>query len=257
MEKITLTAQVREKAGKGVARGLRRDAQVPAILYSHGKSTPISMGNKAISTILNTEGGKHALLNLTLEGGKEAAERMALIKDYQIDPISGRLIHIDLMEVAMDEKVKVQISVHLTGNAIGVKEGGILQYGLHQVEVECLPQQIPSHIDVNITEVKVNESLHVRDIQAPEGVKILNDPDSTIVTIQPPVSEAKLEAMLAAAPTAEAGEPEVVGKKKEGEAEAAAPAAGAKGKEAPAKEAAPKAGAPKAAAAAPKAAPKK
>lgn len=245
MEKITLTAQVREKAGKGIARGLRRDAQVPAVLYSHGKSMPISMGNKAISTILNTEGGKHALLNLTLEGGKEAAERMALIKDYQIDPISGKLIHIDLMEVAMDEKVKVQISVHLTGNAIGVKEGGILQYGLHQVEVECLPQQIPSHLDVNITAVKVNESLHVRDIQAPEGVKILNDPDATIVTIQPPVSEAKLEAMLSAAPSAEAGEPEVVSKKKEGEAEAAAPAAGAKGKEgskeaAPKKDAAPK-----------------
>jgi large subunit ribosomal protein L25 len=105
--------------------------------------------------------------------------------------------------------------------------------------VECLPQQIPSHLDVNITEVKVNESLHVRDIKAPEGVKILNDPDATIVTIQPPISAEKLEAMLSAAPAAEAGEPEVLGKKKEAEAEAA-PAAGAKGKEAPAKEAAPK-----------------
>jgi large subunit ribosomal protein L25 len=254
MEKIALTAQVREKAGKGVARELRRNAQIPAVLYSHGKSMPISMGNKEITTILNAEGGKHALLNLTLQGTKEAAERMALIKDYELDPITGKLMHIDLMEVAMDEKVKVQVAIHLTGSAIGVKEGGILQYGLHQVEIECLPQQIPSHFDVDIAAVKVNESLHVRDIQTPEGVKILNDADATIMTIQPPVSEAKLESMLATgAPAAAAeGEPELVKKpKKEGEAAAAGDA---KGKEAaPAKGAAPaKAAAPAAKAAAPK-----
>lgn len=240
MEKITLTAQVREKAGKGVARELRRNARIPAVLYSHGKSMPISMGTKEVATILNTEGGKHALLTLTLEGAKEAA-RMALIKDYELDPITNKLMHIDLMEVAMDEKVKVQIAIHLTGNCIGVKEGGILQYGLHQVEIECFPQQIPSHFDVNIAAVKVNESLHVRDIQTPEGVKILNDADATIMTVQPPVSDAKLESMLASgAPAAGEGEPEVVKKaKKEGEAAAgdakAAPAKGAT----PAKTAAP------------------
>jgi len=241
MEKITLTAQVREKAGKGVARELRRNARIPAVLYSHGKSMPISMGTKEVATILNTEGGKHALLTLTLQGTKEAAERMALIKDYELDPITNKLMHIDLMEVAMDEKVKVQVAIHLTGNAIGVKEGGILQYGLHQVDIECFPQQIPSHFDVNIAAVKVNESLHVRDILAPEGVKILSDADATIVTIQPPVSEAKLESMLGAGAPAAAGEgePELVKKpKKEGEADAkAAPAA--KGGAAPAKAAAP------------------
>ena len=239
MEKITLTAQVREKAGKGVARELRRNARIPAVLYSHGKSMPISMGTKEVATILNTEGGKHALLTLTLEGTKEAAERMALIKDYELDPITNKLMHIDLMEVAMDEKVKVHVAVHLTGNCIGVKEGGILQYGLHQVEIECFPQQIPSHFDVNIAAVRVNESLHVQDIQTPEGVKILNDADATIMTVQAPVSDAKLESMLATGAPAAAGEgePEVVKKaKKEGEADAkAAPAKGA----APAKAAAP------------------
>ena len=146
---------------------------------------------------------------------------MALIKDYELDPITNKLMHIDLMEVAMDEKVKVQVAIHLTGNAIGVKEGGILQYGLHQVDIECFPQQIPSHFDVDIAAVKVNDSLHVRDITAPEGVKILNDADATIVTIQPPVSEAKLESMLGTGAPAAAGEgePELVKKpKKEGEA---------------------------------------
>jgi large subunit ribosomal protein L25 len=241
MEKIALTAQVREKAGKGPARELRRNARIPAVLYSHGKSMPLSMATKEVATILNTEGGKHALLTLTLEGTKEAAERMALIKDYELDPISNKLMHIDLMEVAMDEKVKVQVAIHLVGNAIGVKEGGILQYGLHQVDIECFPQQIPSHFDVNIAAVKVNESLHVRDIVAPEGVKILNDADATIVTIQPPVSDAKLESMLGTGAPAAAGEgePELVKKpKKEGEADAKA-AAPAKGGAAPAKAAAP------------------
>lgn len=248
MEKIALTAQVREKAGKGVARSLRRNEKVPAVLYSHGKSMPISMGNKDIKKILNTEGGEHALISLKLEGAKDGGDRMALIKDYQMDPVNGALIHIDLMEVAMNEKVKIPVAVHIVGNSIGVKEGGIFQYGLRQLEVECLPNQIPDSIEVDITALKVNESLHVRDIKVPTGVRILTEADATVATIQPPISDAKLEAMLAAAPAAatEGAEPELVKKPKK-EGEAAAPAAEAKGKEAapkegaaPKKEAAPK-----------------
>ena len=201
MEKIALTAQVREKVGKGVARGLRRDQRVPAVLYSHGKSTPISMGNKDVTKVLNTEGGEHALINLKLEGTKEKAEKLALIKDYQIDPISGKLIHLDLMEVAMNEKVKIDVAVQIVGAAVGVKEGGIFQYGLRQLEIECLPSQIPGSIEIDISNLKVNESIHVRDIKAPEGVRILADPDATVATIQPPISDAKLEAMLTANPS--------------------------------------------------------
>jgi len=251
MERVALTALVREKAGKGVARGLRREQRVPAVLYSHGKSMPISMVSKDVTKVLNSEGGEHALINLKLEGAKGAGEHMALIKDYQVDPLNGALIHLDLMEVAMNEKVKIPVAVHITGGSIGVKEGGIFQYGLRSLDVECLPTQIPDSIEVDITNLKINESLHVRDIAAPAGVRILTDGDATVATIQPPISAEKLEAMLSAAPAAEAGEPEVVGKKKEAEAEAAAaPAAGAKGKEAaapaakeaaaPKKEAAPK-----------------
>jgi large subunit ribosomal protein L25 len=232
MEKIALTAQIREKAGKGVARGLRRMERVPAVLYSHGKSTPISMGNKDVTRILNAEGGEHALITLKLEGAKEAADRMALIKDYQVDPISGRLIHVDLMEVAMNEKVKISVAVHIVGNSIGVKEGGIFQYGQRSLEVECLPSAIPDSIEVDITALKVNESLHVRHITVKEGIKVLTDPDATVATIQPPISDAKLEAMLTATPAAvtEGGEPELVKKpKKEGEAAAPAEAKGAAG----------------------------
>jgi len=205
------------------------------------------MVSKDVTKVLKTEGGEHALINLKLEGAKDAGERMALIKDYQVDPLNGALLHLDLMEVAMNEKVKIQVAVHIVGSAIGVKEGGIFQYGQRTLEVECLPAQIPDSIEVSIANLKINESLHVRDIKAPEGVRILTDGDSTVATIQPPISAEKLEAMLAAAPSAEAGEPEVVGKKKEGEGEAAAaPAAGAKGKEAaPAKEGAKKEAAPK------------
>jgi len=248
MEKIALTAQVREKVGKGVARGLRRNQMVPAVLYSHGKSTPISMANKDVTKVLNTEGGEHALINLKLEGGAGAGEKLALIKDYSVDPISGKLIHLDLMEVAMNEKVKIQIAVHIVGSSIGVKEGGIFQYGQRNLDIECLPNQIPDFIQVDITNLKVNESLHVRDVKAPEGVRILTDGDATVATIQPPISDAKLEAMLTATPAvAETGEPELVAKpKKEGEAAAAAPAAGAKGKEGAKEAAAPKKeGAPK------------
>lgn len=234
MEKIALTARVREKTGKGVARGLRRNAAIPAVLYSHGKSTPISIGSKDITKVLSTEGGEHALINLTLEGS-DARERMALIKDYQVDPIRGAIMHVDLMEVAMTEKVRVSVAIHVTGTAPGVKEGGILQLALREVEVECLPNQIPDFIEVNVSALKVNDSLHVRDIKAPDGVRILDEPDATVVTIQPPISDAKLEQMLSAAPPAEAGEPEVVKKPKK-EAEAAT-AEGKEQKAASAKEA--------------------
>jgi large subunit ribosomal protein L25 len=234
MEKIALTAQVREKAGKGVARGLRRNARVPAVLYSHGKSTPISMVNKDVTKILNVEGGEHALINLKLEGGQGAADKLALIKDYQIDPRNGSLVHVDLMEVAMDEKVRIQVAVHITGSAAGVKEGGIFQYGQRSLEIECLPNQIPDFIEVDISALKVNESLHVRSIKAPEGVRILTEGDATVATIQPPISDAKLEAMLTAtAPVAaaEGGEPELVKKAKGKEGEEAAAPVAAKGKE--------------------------
>jgi large subunit ribosomal protein L25 len=233
MERVALTAQIREQAGKGIARGLRREKRIPAVLYSHGKSMPIAMLNKDVTKVLSKEGGEHALINLTIEGGVEAGERMALIKDYQVDHLTGALIHLDLLEVAMNEKVKVSVAVHLVGSAAGVKEGGIVQYGMRQLEIECLPNEIPDFIEANISDLKVNESLHIRDITVPDGVRILSDGESTLATIQPPISAEKLEAMLAAAPAAEGGEPEVVSKKKEGEA-AAAPAA------APAKEAAAK-----------------
>jgi large subunit ribosomal protein L25 len=250
MEKIELTAQIREKAGKGVARSLRRNQMVPAVLYSHGKSMSIAMGNKEVTKVLNTEGGEHALITLKLDGAKDKSERMALIKDYQVDPIKGALIHVDLMEVAMNEKVKIPVAVHIVGSAVGVKEGGIFQYGLRSLDVECLPNQIPDSIEVDISALKVNESIHVRDIKVAAGIRILTDGDATVATIQPPISAEKLEAMLTATPAAAAeGEPELVKKPK---AEAAAPAAETKG--GAAKEAAPK---KEAAAAAPKAAPKK
>lgn len=218
MEKIALTAETRERTGKGVARSLRRSAKIPAVLYSHGASTPIALGLKDIKRVFAVEGGEHALINLTLKGSDGSAEKMALIKDYQLDPIQGEILHLDLQEVAMNEKVRVSVAVHLTGTAAGVKEGGILQLEHREFEVECLPGQIPDVINVDISALKVNESLHVRDIKAPEGVRILDDPDATVVTVQPPISDAKLEEMLSAAPPAEEGEPELVKKPKKEEA---------------------------------------
>jgi len=232
MERVALKAEIREQAGKGVARSLRRAERIPAVLYGHGNNQPISVVSRDVKKILNTEGGEHAVINLTLEGGTGAGEKLALIKDYQVDPRSGDLMHLDLMEVAMDEKVRVEVAIHLTGACIGVKEGGILQNSLRSVEVECLPTQIPDFFEVDIANLKVNESVHVRDMQAAEGVRILTDGDATVVTIQPPISAEKLESMLTATPTVTEGEPELVKKKKEGEAAAAAPAAEAKAKEA-------------------------
>ena len=239
MEKFALTAQIRQKTGKGVARSLRRNDMVPAVLYARVNQPRLPWAIRTLRRCLIPKAVNMRSL-ISSSSGSDGADRMALIKDYEVDPISGKLIHVDLMEVALNEKVKIPVAVHITGASIGVKEGGIFQYGIRQLEIECLPNQIPDSIEVNISALKVNESLHVRDIKLAEGIRILTDPDATVATIQPPISDAKLEAMLTATPAAvtEGGEPELVKKPKK-EGEAAAPAAEAKGKEgAPAKEAA-------------------
>ena len=123
---------------------------VPAVLYSHGKSMPIAMGNKEVTKILNTEGGEHALINLKLEGAKDKADRMALIKDYQVDPINGALIHLDLMEVAMNEKVRIPVGRAHHGQRHRREGRRHLPVRPAQLEIECLPNQIPDAIEVNI-----------------------------------------------------------------------------------------------------------
>ena len=210
MEKVVLNAEKRSAAGKGVARSLRRKGIVPAVLYRGGASMPIEINEKELTKFIRSTAGEQVMVNLTFSDGES---KLALMKDYQLDPIKGGLIHTDFFEVSLSEEVKVTVHVTMKGEAIGVKrDGGILQYGTRDIEIQCLPDRMPGHIEVDVSGLETGKSIHVGDLVLGEGIKILTDPGELIVTVTAPAVEE-------AAPAAgEAAEPEVIKKGKKEEA---------------------------------------
>ena len=220
----------RAVVGKGVARTLRREGKIPGILYGQGECLALTMEPGEIRKVLHSEAGSNTLLNLNIAGDGPTMKRTAMLRDYQVDPITGTILHADLFEVAMDRPVRVRVPVAATeGIPVGVAEGGILQHNVRDLHIECLPSQIPASIVVDPTSLKINQGIHVKEITLPPGIKILDDPEMMVISIAAPISEAKLEALLATAPAGEGPvEPEVIGKGKEEEVTEEAAAAAAK-----------------------------
>lgn len=213
MERITINAEKRKEFGKGAARNLRRKNMIPAILYRGGDSLPVKFSQKELAQFINTTAGEQVMVTLQFADGES---KLALVKDYQLDPIKGELLHADFFEVSLTEEIKVTVHIAAVGEPIGVKrDGGILQYLLRKIEVECLPDRIPGHIKIDISGLEIGQSLHVSDLKLGEGIKVLTDPDEVIVNIIAPVVEEVAPVEVAAAP--EVAEPEVIkkGKKEE------------------------------------------
>jgi len=230
MESI-LEAVERTSRGKNEARRLRAAGKVPAVVYGDkdGGRT-IAVDPKTLSRILRTELGANTLIQLKLDGG---GDTRVLVKEYQIDPVTHQLLHADFYRVAMDKVIRVTVSVVPRGEPKGVKQqGGVLDIVHRQIELECLPADIPQHIEVDVTEMMVGMNVRVRDVATNAKWKALSDPDMMLLhVIIPKVEEVAVtpEAAAAAAGAAPA-EPEVIkkGKKEEEGEEAAAPAAAAK-----------------------------
>jgi len=215
MERITLNVQKREEKGKGAARSLRRGAMIPAVLYRGGGSLPIKIPKKEMAQFINTTAGNQVMVNLHFADGEN---KLALIKDYQVDPTKRELLHADFFEVSLTEKVRVSVHVTTTGEPIGVKrDKGILQNLLREIEVECLPDKIPGQIKIDISGLEIGQSFHVGDVNLGEDVKILTDSTEVLANIIAPLVE-EVAPVEVAAP--EVAEPEVIKKgKKEEEAE--------------------------------------
>lgn len=215
MERITLAVQKRERKGKGAARSLRRANMIPAILYRGGGSLPIQIPKKDVTRFINSTAGEQVMVNLQFPEGDN---KLALMKDYQVDPTRREMLHVDFFEVLLTEKVRVGVHILITGEPIGVKrDKGILQNLLREVEVECLPDNIPGHIKVDVSGLEIGQSFHVGDLNLGEDVKILTDASEVIANVIAPLVE---EAAPAEAVEAAVTEPEVIKKgKKEEEAE--------------------------------------
>ena len=213
MAEVTLEVSKRETTGKEIAKKLRRDGKVPAVVYGgHRDPVAITVDRKSVSELIQkSEHGIRSVFLLKMAGTDQ--QRHAMIKEVTIDPISRRMTHIDFVRVIMDEKVKVTVPVHLNGTAIGVKEGGLLDWQVRELHVECLPNAIPDSIEVDVAPLGGHDYLRVKDLTAPEGSKILDDPERVVVG----VTQARAEVADAAAEGA--AEPEVIKKGKTDEDE--------------------------------------
>ena len=218
MEEIKLDIEMRAETGKQSAKHYRNTSKIPAILYGHKeKNVNVLVDEQSLETIFRYH-GQNVMVSLKIEGEKKSEN--AIIRDVQINPLTQRIIHIDLQRISMKENIHIQVSVHLIGSPIGVRtEGGILDLIIHSIDIECTPKDIPDFIEVDITELKIGDSIHVRDISFDKG-KILTDEKRTIVTILPPkvVIEPTVEALEEVfEEEGERAEPEVIGQKKEEE----------------------------------------
>ncbi|MEW6358887.1 MAG: 50S ribosomal protein L25 [Planctomycetota bacterium] len=215
-----IVTEPREAKGSAAARRLRREGKVPGVLYGHKEATiAIMLPERELSHVIRS-GAR--MLDIKV-GGK--AEK-ALIKEVQYDPISLDLLHIDLARVAMDETVVVEVPIETSGTPKGAADGGVLDLLLKNLEIECLPADIPTEIKVKVAELGIDESILVKDLVLPPGVKVSGDvnPEAIVVAVHPPRKEEEVVAAAAAAPeeAEAAAEPEVIGEKEREERAAAA-----------------------------------
>jgi large subunit ribosomal protein L25 len=212
------------KFNKNAARRVRVSGKIPAVVYGAGKeSVAVSVDPKVITKILHSDSGHNTIFDLDVTG---AAIAKAMIVDWQREPIKGALLHIDLKRIAMDKAMTVSVPIQLIGVPVGVKsQGGILEHVLREVEIECLPSDIPSHLDVDVSNLEMNQAIHVSDLPHSGSIKYLTDEGLTVAHVSAIREELpEPEAVDAAATPAE---PEVA-KKGKGDEAAAAPAADAK-----------------------------
>jgi large subunit ribosomal protein L25 len=231
MADIVVAAESRTDTGKNVNRRLRTRGLIPGVLYGAKKeAVPVAVSPKEITSILRSKTGENTLFELEIAGSR----RKVILKEFQVEPVKGSLLHADFYEVALDKAIEVKVHIEVTGVPVGVKvEGGLLDFVTRELEIECLPADIPEKITVDVSELGMNQSIRVSDIKVPDKVKMLSEPDLVVVHVVPPRAE---EEVAAPAPVegevaAEgAAEPEVIkkGKAVEEGAAAAAPEAAEK-----------------------------
>jgi large subunit ribosomal protein L25 len=193
METVEITIERRVDHGKGPARRLRALGKVPAVLYGPRRTTtPVAVRAEEFERKLTHLEGAHLIRLVNADGNDpDLHERMVLVRDMQLHPVSGRALHADFYEVDLTERLTVAVTLHLVGKPVGVVNGGILQPILREVEVECLPTEIPDFIEVDVSGLNIHDAVHVGQLTLPTGVALVGDPTRTAVTVLPPSVETK------------------------------------------------------------------
>jgi len=229
MEEIILEAELRETSGRASSKDLKESGYLPAVVYSHGKDAlSVKVSRGALLKLVHQHRIESVIINLKIKDDKKAKGRPCLVKEIQYHPVREEIIHVDFNEISLTDAIKVNVPIQVKGEAIGVKqEGGSLEHLLWEIEVECLPTNIPKDIQVDITALKMGDAIHVKDIVFPQGVKPLTDQGAIVLHVAAPMKE---EAPAEAIEGDTSKEPEVIKEKKEVPGEAA-PAESVKEKE--------------------------
>ncbi len=216
MDEITLDVQIRSKIGSRSVKVLRKENFVPAIVYGGKKRGPtsIKVDCGAYERIMRLHQGQSVVFHLNvLEGEKKLRDYSAIVKEEQREPVSDDLLHIDFHRISLTEEIEVKVPINVKGEAVGVKEGGgSVDHAMWELDVVCLPTNIPEKIEIDVTELNIGDAIHVKDITLPEGVATKHDPEAILVSVVPPMKEVEVPEE-----GEEEGEPEVIGEKKEGE----------------------------------------
>lgn len=221
MEEIILNAEVREGVGRGKVNSLRLKKFVPAVVYKEGKdSQSIQVPSSEFIKLVHHHRIENAIISLKIKDDKKKTPRLCLVKEIQYHPVHGDVLHVDFNEISLTKTIKIKVPVEVKGEAPGVKQdGGSLERVLWEIEIECLPTEIPSEIEVDVSSLKIGDAVHIKDIKFPAGAKVLAEQDATVLHVVAPMKE---EVPVEAEEGAEKKEPEVIKEKKEVPGEGAA-----------------------------------
>ena len=215
-ERTKLIVTQRERTGSRETRRLRKEGIVPGVLYGTGEPVAIAVAERELRRALTGAGGLHSILDVEIDGvGKT---HPSILKDYQLDNVRGGVTHVDLQEVRLDRAITASVTVTLVGgeNSPGVREGGVLSQPLRELSIEALPLEIPEHLDLDVSGLAIGDALRVADVAVPEGVKVLDEPETTVASVMAPTR------VVEEVPEAEEGAEGAEGEAPEGGAEAAA-----------------------------------
>ncbi len=207
MERVSLEATRRESVGKSTARKLRRAGRVPAVIYGRGQeSVPVAVDGKALKTALLTDAGLNVLIDLAIAGDGSRRQQTVMVKELQRGIFLREITHVDFHTISLEEKLEAHVPLTFIGQAKGIAAGGVLEVILREIVVECLPTQIPEDIEVNINDLAIGDTLHIRDLQIPADIIVVNPPEEAVVTVV--ALKVVEEVAPAAAAPAEAAGPE-------------------------------------------------
>ncbi|MCK5594568.1 50S ribosomal protein L25/general stress protein Ctc [bacterium] len=210
MQKIQLQANVRKEINKRATKALRKQECIPAVLYGHGiKTLNLAVEQKKFEQVVKKMHGENVLISLSMNDNGSSKQETVMVRGIQYHPVSDEMLHIDFYRILLHEKITTRINITLIGQAVGVKEGGVLDHSMRDIEISCLPDKMPGHFEVDITQLDVGSSIHVRNLKISDDVEILADTDQAIVSIVPPTIIKEEE-------VSEEEEPEVIEEGKEG-----------------------------------------